>query len=102
MSGGRDHGKGGNGLAPGQVTISQSQNNCHFESESESSCGEESRLRTAEAFMSGIQSALIEKEHSATSPRDSAVAGTSESGAGLSKKHGDGVVSSYSRLELLN
>ena len=86
MSGGRDHGKGGNGLAPGQVTISQSQNNCHFESESESSCGEESRLRTAEAFMSGIQSALIEKEHSATSPKDSAAAGTSESGAGLSKE----------------
>ena len=32
-----------------------------LESESESSCGEESRRRTAEAFMSGIQSAIQEK-----------------------------------------
>ena len=35
----------------------------NLESESESSCGEESRRRTAEAFMSGIQSAIQEKEN---------------------------------------
>ena len=90
MTGRREHGKGGNGITPAQSSSIRQQNNCHFESESESSCGEESRLRTAEAFMSGIQTAIQEKENSVNStrvtPKDLTVTAASESGAGLSKE----------------
>ena len=90
MTGGREHGKGGNGIASSQNPSVRSNNNCHFESESESSCGEESRLRTAEAFMSGIQSAIQEKENSSTrvTPKDSVANASAAAAAasGLSKE----------------
>merc|ERR1712226_106724 len=88
MTGGREHGKGGNGMNPSQSSSVRPNNNCHFESESESSCGEESRLRTAEAFMSGIQSAIQEKENSSTrvTPKDSVTNPTSAEASGLSKE----------------
>ena len=90
MIGGREHGKGGSGTISAQNASMPRQSNCHFESESESSCGEESRLRTAEAFMSGIQSAIQEKENSANATRipskDSEVAIATDTGAGLSKE----------------
>lgn len=88
MSSGREHGKGGNGIASSQTFPIRPNNNCHFESESESSCGEESRLRTAEAFMSGIQSAIQEKENNSTrvTPKDLVANASSATGSGLSKE----------------
>ena len=88
MAGGREHGKGGNGMIPSQNSSIRPNSNCHIESESESSCGEESRLRTAEAFMSGIQSAIQEKENSSTrvTPKDLVANTSSAAGTGLSKE----------------
>ena len=54
----------GSGAAAGTLAPAPNSNKV-FESESESSCGEESRRRTAEAFMSGIQSAIQEKAEGA-------------------------------------
>ena len=88
MTSGREHGKGGNGIPSSQTVSIRPNNNCHFESESESSCGEESRLRTAEAFMSGIQSAIQEKENNSTrvTPKDLVANASSTAGSGLSKE----------------
>ena len=82
----KEFGKYGGGVKRPNSSIQHS--NCNLESESESSCGEESRLRTAEAFMSGIQSAIQEKEHIVNSKQGTPKQGTPNSteASGLSKE----------------